>query len=155
MAHTRARISDHPVHPMLVVFPLGLWVAALVFDLVEAATGNPMWGTLAFWNIVGGIIGALAAAGPGLADYLSLDGRAGRLGTWHMVLNLAAVALFAVNAALRVRLPAGSRWPLLLSIVGVLGVLVAGWLGGEMVYAERVGVAEPAERGQDRPRRVA
>jgi uncharacterized membrane protein len=130
-------------------------VAALIFDLVEAATGNAMWGTLAFWNIVGGIIGALAAAGPGLADYLSLDGRARRLGTWHMVLNLAAVALFSVNAVLRMQLPAGSRWPLLLSIVGVLSVLVAGWLGGEMVYAERVGVAEPAERGQGRPRRVA
>src|SRR5688572_29227521 len=53
MAQTRARISKHPIHPMLVVFPIGLWVAALVFDIVHAFTGNPLWRTLAFWNIAG------------------------------------------------------------------------------------------------------
>jgi uncharacterized membrane protein len=155
MARVRTRISEHPVHPMLVVIPAGLWVAALAFDIVGAATGNAVWGTLAFWNIVAGIIGALLAAVPGVLDYLTLDGRARRIGTWHLVLNLGAVALFAVNAIVRTRVASGSMWPLTLSIIGVLGVMASGWLGAELVYVERVGVVEPRERSSERPRRAA
>jgi uncharacterized membrane protein len=149
------RIAKHPLHPILVVVPLGLWIAALAFDVVEGVTANPMWRTLAFWNIVGGIIGALAAAIPGFLDYLGLRGRPRRLGTWHMLLNLGAVALFAANAVVRTRVGAESWWPLTLSAVGVAAVLVSGWLGGEMVYVERVGVEEPSARPEDRPRRRA
>jgi len=115
MAESAARIGKHPIHPMLVVFPIGLWVTALVFDIVEMATGNPLWRTLAFWNIVGGIVGALLAAVPGFLDYPGTKGREGRIATWHMILNLAAVVLFAVNAFLRLRVSADSPWPLLLS----------------------------------------
>jgi uncharacterized membrane protein len=155
MAEVRARMGAHPIHPMLVVVPLGLWIAALAFDIVEVFTGNAMWRTLAFWNVVGGIVGALVAAVPGFVDYLTLTGRAGRIATWHMVLNLGAVALFAVNALVRTRVGLESKWPLGLSLIGIVGVLVSGWLGGEMVYVERVGVEEPGERREDRPRRVA
>jgi uncharacterized membrane protein len=145
-------MAKHPIHPMLVVVPLGLWLAALAFDIVGSFSANPMWRTLAFWNIVGGIIGALAAAGPGFLDYLTLGGRAARLGRWHMILNLGAVAVYAVNAFVHTRVSADSLWPLALSIVGVIVVFVSGWLGGEMVYVERVGVSE---LGKDRVRRAA
>jgi len=155
MAESAAHIGKHPIHPMLVVFPIGLWVAALAFDIVEMATGNPLWRTLAFWNIVGGIVGALLAAVPGFLDYPGVKGRAGRLATWHMVINLAAVVLFVVNAVLRLRINADSPWPLLLSIIGVVGVFVSGWLGGELVYVERFGVVEPTATRDERPRRVA
>ena len=83
MAEARARVAKHPIHPMLVVVPLGLWFAALVFDITETFTGNALWRTIAFWNIVVGIIGALAAAVPGFLDYLAMQGRARRIGTWH------------------------------------------------------------------------
>ena len=144
MAEGRASIAKHPLHPMLVVFPIGLWIAALAFDIV-----------LAFWNIIGGIVGALVAAVPGFLDYPCRKGRAGRIATWHMVLNLAAVALFAVNAFIRLRVNADSSWPLVLSLVGVVGVFVSGWLGGELVYVERFGVVEPKNGRADRPRRAA
>ena len=153
MATTSAQIGKHPIHPMLVVLPLGLWIAALAFDIVHAATGAAVWRTLAFWNIAAGIIGALLAAIPGFVDYLGLEGRARRIATFHMILNLAAVAVFAVNWYLRTRLPADSSWPLILSVIGVVGVIVSGWLGGELVYAERVGVEEPPRN--ERYRRVA
>ena len=155
MATTGARISTHPIHPMLVVVPLGLWIAALAFDIAATLTGNALWRTVGFWNIVGGIIGALVAAVPGFVDYRGLQGRAGRIATWHMILNLGAVALFAVNAYVRTRVGLESAWPLTLSVVGVVGVLVSGWLGGEMVYVERIGVEESSGRREARRRRVA
>jgi uncharacterized membrane protein len=154
MAETSARLGKHPIHPMLVVLPLGLWIAALAFDIVHVVTGNPLWRALAFWNIGAGILGALLAAVPGFVDYLGLQGRARRIATFHMFLNLGAVALFAVNWYIRTRVPGDSWWPLALSIVGVAGVLISGWLGGELVYVERVGVAEP-RRQDERYRRVA
>jgi uncharacterized membrane protein len=140
---------------MLVVVPLGLWIAALAFDIAATLTGNALWRTVGFWNIVGGIIGALVAAVPGFVDYRGLQGRAGRIATWHMILNLGAVALFAVNAYVRTRVGLESAWPLTLSVVGVVGVLVSGWLGGEMVYVERIGVEESSGRREARRRRVA
>jgi uncharacterized membrane protein len=153
MATTPARIGKHPIHPMLVVLPLGLWIAALAFDIVYAAGGGPVWRTLAFWNIAAGIIGALLAAVPGFVDYLDLEGRARRIATYHMVLNLAAVAIFALNWYVRTRVTPDSQWPLVLSVIGVVGIIISGWLGGELVYRERVGVEEPARN--ERYRRVA
>ena len=155
MAQTRARIGRHPIHPMLVVFPIGLWVTALVFDVVHAFTGTPLWRTLAFWNLVGGIVGALAAAVPGLIDYTEMKGRARRIANWHMALNLGVTALFVVNVLLRTtwgsRFIDGDSWiPLALSVIGNAVLGVSGWLGGEMVYVERVGVEE---RGLDSTRR--
>jgi uncharacterized membrane protein len=156
MALTSARVGKHPIHPMLVVLPLGLWVTALVFDIIYAATGRPSMRTVAFWNVGAGVIGALLAAVPGFVDWLSLTGRAARIGTYHMLLNLGAVALFAVNWFLRTRVAGDSPWPLVLSIVGVLGIAVSGWLGGELVYVHRVGVEEDVDvRAAARQRRVA
>jgi len=155
MAGSGARLGKHPIHPMLVVVPLGLWIAALAFDIVGAVTGDATWRTLAFWNIVGGIVGALAAAVPGFVDYLALEGGLRRLATYHMIMNLGAVALFAVNAFIRTRVGDDSPWPLALSVIGVVGVLASGWLGGQLVYVHRVGVEEPESPRQERPRRVA
>ena len=156
MALTSARVAKHPIHPMLVVLPLGLWVTALVFDIIHAFTGSPAMRTAAFWNVGAGVIGALLAAVPGFVDWLPLTGRAARLGTYHMLLNLGGVAIFAINWWLRTRLSADSPWPLVLSVVGVIGIAISGWLGGELVYRERVGVEEEADRrAEARQRRVA
>lgn len=156
MALTSARVGKHPIHPMLVVLPLGLWVTALVFDILYAATGRPSMRIAAFWNVGAGVIGALLAAIPGFVDWLSLTGRAARIGTYHMLINLGAVALFAVNWFVRTRVAGDSPWPLVLSIVGVIGVAVSGWIGGELVYVHRVGVEEDADvRAAARQRRVA
>jgi uncharacterized membrane protein len=153
MATTPASVAKHPIHPMLVVLPIGLWIAALAFDIVHALSDGPVWRTLAFWNIAAGIIGALLAAVPGFVDYFDLEGRARRIATFHMVLNLGAVALFAVNWYIRTRVGPDSWWPLALSVIGVVGIGISGWLGGELVYAERVGVEEPPRN--ERYRRVA
>lgn len=156
MGLTSARVARHPIHPMLVVLPIGLWVAALVFDIVYAIGGDESMRIVAFWNIALGVIGALLAAIPGFVDWLGLTGRAARLGTYHMLLNLGAVVLFAINWFVHTRVGAHSPWPLVLSIVGVVGIAISGWLGGHLVYVHRVGVEEePDVRAAARQRRVA
>jgi uncharacterized membrane protein len=107
--------------------------------------GGPDWRTVAFYSIGAGIAGALLAAIPGLIDLISLPpGTARRTGIIHMCVNLAAVAVFAINF--------GIRWgavdhagPVLLTALGVVLIGISGWLGGEMVHVAGVGVA-PAAR---------
>jgi uncharacterized membrane protein len=142
---TPASIARHPLHPMLVVFPIALWVFSLACDVLSliGAAGS-RWSDLAFYSMVAGLIGALAAAVPGLIDYVSVwRSRVHRLATAHMILNLVAVALFAVSVWLRVRGGHGSL-AVALSAVGVVVIVVSGWLGGEMVYVHGIGVAPAA-----------
>ena len=136
-----ASIKKHPVHPMLVGLPIGLWVFALVCDVMHIVSGNPVWQTVATYCVEGGMVGAILAAVPGLIDYLSIDdGDMKRIANFHLAVNLGAVVIFAINVWLRFRLPVDSRLPLILSVVGVLSVGVGGWLGGEMVYVKGMAV---------------
>jgi uncharacterized membrane protein len=126
---------------MLVALPMGLWVFALVCDVMHAATADTVWQTVAIYCIAGGIVGALVAAVPGLIDYLSIDEAAmKRIANFHLALNLGAVVIFAINLWLRFRLPADSYLPLGMSLVGVLAIGIGGWLGGEMVYVKGMAV---------------
>ena len=131
-----ATIAKHPIHPMLVVFPIGLWIFSLVCDLVFLfGPANPLWRNMAFYTMAGGWIGAFAAAVPGLIDYFSMSpGAAKRTATTHMTLNLVAVALYAINLWIRWAGDGAGGWPMGLSVVAVLLMAAAGWLGGELVY---------------------
>src|SRR3954451_10109294 len=71
---TPANIARHPIHPMLVPIPIGLWIFSLVCDLVYLGGGGDQWETVAQYNMVAGVIGALIAALPGVIDMLSLSG---------------------------------------------------------------------------------
>ena len=136
-----ASIKKHPIHPMLVALPIGLWIFALVCDVVRAASGAANWGSVAMYCVAAGIVGALLAAVPGLIDYFSIDEpEMKRIATLHLAVNLGAVVIFAVNLWLRFRLPLESNVPLALSVIGVLAIGLGGWLGGEMVYVKGMGV---------------
>jgi uncharacterized membrane protein len=153
---TPATVAKHPLHPMLIVFPVGLWLFSLVCDIaVLAGAASPGWQTTAFYTMAGGFVGALAAAVPGLIDLLSLHvARVRRIALTHMALNLIVVALYAVNLWLRMQDATDVRLPVLLSVVAVILLAISGWLGGEMVHVHRVGVedgaAAPAAGGRDR-----
>jgi len=136
-----ASVKKHPIHPMLVGLPIGLWVFAVVCDIAHAANGNAAWQTVATYCVAGGIAGALLAAIPGLMDYFSIDeAEMKRIANLHLAVNLAAVVLFAINLWLRFHLPAESNLPLWLSVLGILAIGVGGWLGGEMVYVKGMAV---------------
>jgi uncharacterized membrane protein len=137
---TPASIAGHPIHPMLVTIPIGLWIFSLVCDLAYAlGSGSNDWRLVALYTLAGGIVGALLAALPGLIDMLSLPWPVKRTALLHMAINLTVVALYAVNLWLRVEGAAHSTG-LGLSIVGIVLLVVSGWLGGKMVYEEGVAV---------------
>lgn len=141
---TPANIAGHPIHPMLVTIPIGLWIFSLVADLVAVRSEAPeTWALVAFYALVGGIVGALAAALPGLVDLLSLEDKAiKKTAVIHMSINLTIVALYVVNAWLRMNASVVGGLPLALSVIAIGMLLVSGWLGGKMVYLSHVGVTD-------------
>jgi uncharacterized membrane protein len=140
---TRVTIAGHPLHPMLVTLPIGLWVFSLVADFVFVSTGDDRWGATAYFTLGGGIVGALLAAVPGLLDFLGLhEPRERRVATTHLILNLAIVAIQAFNFWLRAQPEyAGSRLPVWISVVAVATLVISGWLGGQLVHV--LGVTQP------------
>lgn len=141
---TPASIAGHPIHAMLVPVPIGLWVFSLVADLVSLRVQSPEpWVIVARYTLVGGIFAALAAAVPGLIDLVALkDPRPQKTALVHMTLNVAIVALYSVNALLGADSKVIGGVPLALSVVAVLLLSVSGWLGGRLVFHDRVGVKE-------------
>jgi len=150
---TPASIAKHPIHPMLIVFPIGLWVFSLVCDIVFRITDRTLWNDIAFYTMAGGLVGALLAAVPGLIDLVAIrDPGTRKIAVIHMAVNILALALFAVNLYLRMNGHPGAMVPFVLSIAGVCALGVSGWLGGELAYVRRVGVQPSPQpvRGQSR-----
>ena len=142
-----ASVAHHPLHPILIPLPIGLWVFSFVADLVFlAGWGGAAWKAAAWYTLGGGIVGALLAAVPGLIDFFSItDRRVGTVAFRHLLCVLAALLLFAVSFVLRVRDPMGS-WPVVTSAAGVVVLGIGGWLGGELVFVHGMGVKPPARR---------
>jgi uncharacterized membrane protein len=141
---TPASIAHHPIHPMLVTLPIGLWIFSFICDLTFVlGVGASLWFTLGFYTMIGGTLAALIAAIPGTIDMLSLDGRPKKLALTHMALNLTIVVLYALNVGIRIGEPAVAGLPLTLSIVAIVLLGTSGWIGGHLVFVHRVAVKEP------------
>ena len=139
--NTPASIGNHPIHPMLVVFPIGLWMFSFISDLIFLLGKNLLWNQIAFYAMLGGLIGAVLATVPGLIDMFSITNpKVGKIAWNHMLLNLVALAVFGINLYLRTVLEAGAFIPIALSVLGVLLLALSGWLGGELAYVHGVGV---------------
>ena len=140
---SRVKIAGHPVHPMLIVFPAGLFATAVIFDILYLIFRNAMFNTVSFYIIAAGVVGGLLAAIFGFIDWLALpsNSRAKHIGGWHGLGNFVIVVLFAVSWLLRYRDPnfMPSSLALVLSFAGIILALVTLWIGGELVY--RLGVA--------------
>ena len=142
----RASFGKHPFHPMLVAIPIGLFIASFVSETISLWQSSKLWDDLTFYNLIGGLIGAVVAAIPGFIDYVSLkDEKVLPLAHRHFGVNVALLGVYSVNLWLRTQsgkaLIGNSVWiPLLLSILGMSLLGISGWLGGEMVYAHGVAV---------------
>jgi uncharacterized membrane protein/nitrite reductase/ring-hydroxylating ferredoxin subunit len=142
----------HPIHPMLVHFPIGLFVLSFILDLVSLAPSpRPFLMPAAFYAMLLGVITALLAAVPGFVDYTDIrrDHPGKRTATAHMTLNLIVVAIYAVD--LWIRAPALAEpkigWvPLVLSLIGIGALSASGYLGGRLVYDEGIAVGRHKRR---------
>ena len=151
-----ASLGGHPVHPMLIPFPIALWVFSLVADVIYLWRGNPVWRDwVAFYALLGGIIGGAVAAVPGFVDWLSLkDREVVKIANWHARLNVIALLIFVASFYLRTTSGAGlvsgsHTIPLVLSVVGVILITISGWLGGELVFRHGVAVDGRAGAGAE------
>jgi uncharacterized membrane protein len=144
---SKARALGHPIHQMLIVFPLGLLATAVIFDIIYLVSDEGRWADYAWHLIAAGIIGGLLAAVFGLVDWLAIPGgtRAKRIGAWHGIGNVVVVALFGLSWLLRWDEPTNpGALALALSFAGVALSTVTGWLGGELVDRLGVGVTPGA-----------
>jgi uncharacterized membrane protein len=144
---SRVKVAGHPLHQMLVVFPLGLLATAVVFDIIYLVTNRVSWTLAAFYMIGAGVIGGLAAAVPGWIDWWAIPHgtRAKRVGLIHGVGNVIVLGLFILSWVLR--RPNPEIPPTGAIVAGVAGMVLASftaWLGGELVDRLGVGVDDGA-----------
>jgi len=150
---SKVKLLGHPVHPMLIVLPLGLLSAAVVFDIVYLIGGDDVFSTIAFWNMALGIVGGLLAAVFGFIDWLNIPGqtRAKRIGLMHGGGNVVVVTLFAVSWLIRLGgedyEPSAVAY--IFSFAGLALAAVTAWLGGELV--DRLGVGVDTGANLDAP----
>lgn len=143
-----AAIYSHPVHPMLVTFPIAFLLGALLADIVYLWTDDTFWAEGAFWLIAGGAAGGLAAALAGMTDFLTVPKIRDKIRSWsHFLAGITVLAFASCNLVLRWPDPetAVLPWGLFLSGITVVMLAFTGYLGGKLVFHELVGTYLPEE----------
>jgi len=153
---SKAKILGHGLHPILIVFPLGLLATAVIFDALHLVLGTPIYATVSYWMMTAGIVGGLIAAPFGWIDWFGIpkDTRAKSIGLAHGLVNVTVLLVFAGSWYLRLDRQADP--PMIASILSFAGAglaLVGGWLGGELV--ERLGIGVHAGAHPDAPSSLA
>jgi uncharacterized membrane protein len=145
-----ATLAGHPIHPILVTFPIGCFVAAVLCDLISIWAGPAFWAPMSTWLILFGVAGSLVAGLFGFIDYLSapMSAQAKNLAAWHMSLNVAVILIFGWACAVRF-LDHTSVAGYALTGLGIALLAVAGYLGGDVAHRHLVGSSE-ADAGTPR-----
>ena len=152
--HSKVKIAGHPVHPMLIAFPVAFYTATLVCYIVYSSNQNPFWFKVAVVANIAGVVMAAVAAIPGFIDWLFIPSGSGakKTGLFHMICNVLALVCFGVTAWLEC-----PKWDdtnpnlgiaIPLTAVGFILTLTAGFLGWTLVQKHHVGVdMEPPPQG--------
>ena len=144
---SKIKVLGHPVHQTLIVLPLGLFAAAVVFDVVHAFGDDATMAVVAYWMITAGIVGGLLAAPFGTIDWLAIPQgtRAKAIGALHGAGNVVVLLLFIGSWSFRREAPQDpTTAAFVLSLAGAALSVVTGWLGGELVDRLGVGVHDGA-----------
>ncbi len=137
------KLAGHPIHPMLVGLPIGMLTLSVIFDGIYLATQSPRWSDISFWSLALGILAGLLAAPWGSIDWLKIPSgtRAKRIGLFHGICAVTAIALFAISWFLRYETPTlPPTNAIIFSFVAMAVLAIAGWLGGELVFRLGIGV---------------
>lgn len=139
---SKIKFLGHPIHPMLVVFPLGLFATAVLFDILYLISGDPALPNVSYYLIAAGLVGGAIAAVFGIIDWLGLpyNSRAWNIGLMHGIANLFILALFLLSWLRRGRDLIPDTTILAISFAAIALALVTAWIGGKLVYRLGVGV---------------
>lgn len=144
--HSTARIGGHPIHPMLIPFPIVCFIGTLVTDIVFLRNGDPTWAIASRYLLGIGIVMAALAAIAGLTDFMGDDRiRHSTDALKHMLANVTAVTLEIVNFFVRLHSDTAiGRIGIYLSVIVALILLYSGWKGGDLVFRHGIGVEDSA-----------
>jgi len=153
----QGRFMKHPLHPIFVHVPIGLWMASLIFDIVNLIGGHPNFAVASYYCIALGILGVLLAAPTGLAEYIEIPSntRPKRIAIWHLVLNISITAFYITNFFIRRSLEDGPPRlvtipTFLMSSISIVLLGISGYLGGLLVYEFGIGF-RPESRNEEKP----
>jgi len=142
-------IKGHPIHAMLVSYPIALYMIALLLDLLYLWKGDPLWFQMAFWVMLFGLIGNLLANLSGVVDFLAIlreAPEARQTAVIHLSVGWLLVILYGSSLLLRnwglIQEGSSATVPILLNLVGAVFVGLQGWFGGELVYRFGIGIAQ-------------
>jgi uncharacterized membrane protein len=154
--YSKVKLFGHPIHPMLVAFPVAAYTGTLATFVVYDVNGHPFWLNAAIALNVAGVCAAVLAALPGLVDWLfGIPRRSGAktVGLFHAFFNVAALGLFLASIDRYAdSWNAGAADPtfgLVLSSAGVAATLMAGGLGWRLVQTYHVGILLTPAQEQD------
>ncbi|HEY9619295.1 MAG TPA: DUF2231 domain-containing protein [Crinalium sp.] len=136
-------IAGHPLHPLIVTFPIAFLTGVLATDIGYWLTNDPFWARASFWLLIGGLLTGVLAAITGMSDFLKIDRVREHSAGWiHMVGNVAALGFSLVNLILRWNNLVGAVLPIgiIISFVVALVLGVTGWFGAELIYRHKVAV---------------
>ena len=150
--YSKIKIAGHPVHPMIIAYPVAFYTATLVCYIVYHSNSNPFWFKVAVLANAAGVVMAVVAALPGFIDWLNIPNakRAKKVGLNHMICNVVALLLFGIN--LYIQCP---KWneiqpdespSILLSVVGFILTLIAGFLGWSLIQNHHIGISLTEEQ---------
>lgn len=145
----KSTFAGHPLHPMLIVAPAALIPFGFILDAMHRSSGKESYANAAYYSLVGGLLGGLAAGAAGAMDYLTIEPETDvkRTANVHAMLNGGALVLTAANVAARRNTPDHAGGSLIASALAAAGVLISGWFGGRLVYEQgmRVKGVSPVE----------
>ena len=129
-------LMGHPLHPQLIVLPAGLLPFSFVLDAMHAATRDQSYADAAYYTMIGGFLGGVAAGAAGAADYGTIpsDSKAKEVGRLHGMMNVGLLALTGLNLFMRRKRRSAGLVPMTVSLITIAGLTVSAWYGGHLVY---------------------
>jgi uncharacterized membrane protein len=129
-------LMGHPLHPQMIVLPAALLPFSLALDAMHAGTRDQSYADAAYYTMVGGFLGGLAAGAAGAADYGTIpsDSKAKQIGRLHGLMNVGLLALTGLNLLMRRKRRSAGPLPMMISLITTAGLVVSAWYGGHLVY---------------------
>jgi uncharacterized membrane protein len=140
---SKASIKSHPIHPMMIAFPVAFFIGTLLFDVLGYLLQKEHLHLVAYYLNIAAVITALLAAVPGFIDYLYTvppNSSAKNRATKHALINVTNVVIFAITWLLKRNPDASILLIMSLEFVGCILLSIAGWMGGTLVYRNQIGV---------------